>query len=384
MNMKKKIISIALIFILMLSFCCSIFANTEEELKQNIEENENEIEEIKQEKQSTMNEIQDITSTINQYEDEIRVLKRKIEKLEASISENNAKIKKLQKQYEEKEQLLRNRLVALYIAGETTYLDVLLTSDDLTDLISNYYLMQKLAEADNDLLTSIENEKKQIQEVKQKLENEKIEVDTAKEELDRKNESLKAQKAEKQSRINTLDASQKKLQDEIDAMEAELDKIYEQSAYVDYGEETYSGELAWPVPSYGKDWITSPFGYRVHPIYGYYSGHRGLDIGGNYGSTIIAAEDGVVVDINTSCGHNYGKSYSCGCGGGYGNYVEINHSSGLTTLYGHLQKVYVSVGEHVTRGQPIAEMGSTGSSTGVHLHFEVIINGSPQNPIEYV
>ena len=384
MNMKRKIISIALIFILMFSFCGSIFAHTEEELKQSIEENENEIEGIKQEKQSAIQEIQNITSTINKYEDEIRVLKRKIEKLESSISENNVKIQKLQKEYEEKEELLRNRLVALYIAGETTYLDVLLTSDDLTDLISNYYLMQKLAEADNDLLVSIETEKKQIQEVKQKLEEEKKEVDSAKNELNSKSELLKAQKAEKQSRIDTLDASQKKLQDEIDAMEAELDKIYEQAAYVSYGEVTYSGELAWPVPSYGKDWITSPFGYRIDPIYGYYTGHQGLDIGGNYGSTIIAAEDGVVIDTNTGCTHNYGKDYTCGCGGGYGNYVEINHRSGLTTLYGHLQKVYVGVGEHVTRGQPIAEMGSTGSSTGVHLHFEVIINGSPQNPMEYV
>ena len=103
MNMKRKIISIALIFILMFSFCGSIFAHTEEELKQSIEENENEIEGIKQEKQSAIQEIQNITSTINKYEDEIRVLKRKIEKLESSISENNVKIQKLQKEYEEKE-----------------------------------------------------------------------------------------------------------------------------------------------------------------------------------------------------------------------------------------------------------------------------------------
>ena len=172
------------------------------------------------------------------------------------------------------------------------------------------------------------------------------------------------------------------IQNEIDTMEAELKKIYESASNTDG--EIYSGELRWPVPSYGKDWITSPFGYRWHPIWGTYLGHKGVDIGGNYGTTIVAAEDGVVVDINTGCSHNYGKNYSCGCGGGYGNYVQVNHSNGLTTFYAHCQSVKVSVGQHVKRGQAIAEMGSTGSSTGAHLHFEVIINGVPKNPMNYV
>lgn len=381
--MKKRIISVFLILILLTSLCGNVFAGKEDELKENIRENENEIEEIKEEKESVLQEIQNISAEISEYEEEIRSLEAKINKLENSISENNKKIEKLQKEYKEKEELLRNRLVALYMAGETTYLDVLLTSDDLTNLISNYYLMQKLAEADNDLLVSIETEEKQIEEIKNKLVKEKEEVNSAKSELDEKNNQLKTQKSNKQSKVDSLDANEKKLQDEIEAMEAELEKIYSQSAYVPEGE-TYSGELRWPVPSYGKDWITSYFGWRIHPIYGVYLGHKGLDIGGDYGTTIVAAEDGVVVDTNRSCTHNYGKSYSCGCGGGYGNYVEINHSNGLTTLYGHCQAIYVSIGESVTRGQAIAEMGSTGSSTGPHCHFEVIINGSPRDPLDYV
>lgn len=88
-------------------------------------------------------------------------------------------------------------------------------------------------------------------------------------------------------------------------------------------------------------------GYRWHPIWGTYIGHKGVDIGGDYGATIVAAEDGVVVDTNRGCTHNYGKSWSCGCGGGYGNYVQINHSDGLTTLYAHCQAINVSIGQHV-------------------------------------
>ena len=381
--MKKRIISIILILILLTSVCGNVFAGKEDELKESIRENESEIEEIKEERSSVLQEIQDISAEIDEYEREISSLEAKISKLENSIEENNKKIKKLKKEYKEKEELLRNRLVALYMAGETTYLDVLLASDDLTNLISNYYLMQKLAEADNDLLVSIETEEKEIEAIRNQLVEEKEEVDNAKNELDEKNSQLRYQRSNKQSKVDSLDENERKLQDEIDEMEAELEKLYAQSAYVPEGE-TYDGELRWPVSGYGKDCITSYFGWRVHPIYGVYLGHKGLDIGGDYGATIVAAEDGVVVDTNRSCGHNYGKSYSCGCGGGYGNYIEINHDGGLTTLYGHLQAVYVNIGDYVTRGQAIAEMGSTGSSTGPHLHFEVIINGTPRDPLEYV
>ena len=146
------------------------------------------------------------------------------------------------------------------------------------------------------------------QDAKAQLETEKTEVNNAKAEIESKNNSLKANKQEKQLKVNKLNDEQKKIQNEIDTMEAELKKIYESASNTDG--EIYSGELKWPVPSYGKDWITSPFGYRWHPIWGTYLGHKGVDIGGNYGTTIVAAEDGVVVDINTGCSHNYGKNYS--------------------------------------------------------------------------
>ena len=111
-----------------------------------------------------------------------------------------------------KEKLLKDRLVAIYMAGETTYLDVLLASEDLTSLISNYYLVQQLAQADNELLTSIENQEKTMQEAKTKFENEKNEVNTAKTEIDNKNNALKASKQEKQTKVDNLNSDQKKIQ----------------------------------------------------------------------------------------------------------------------------------------------------------------------------
>ena len=134
----------------------------------------------------------------------------------------------------------------------------------------------------------------------------------------------------------------------------------------------------WPVPGYTN--ITSSYGLRNGTM------HNGIDISssGISGKMIVAAKAGKVIEVCTSCTHNYGKNSSCGCGGGYGNYVQINHSDGLTTLYAHCQAINVSIGQHVKRGQAIAEMGSTGSSTGAHVHFEVIINGVPKNPMDYV
>ena len=380
--MLKKILSIILIIILMQSFCLTTLANSIDDLKQQKKDAEEKHTDIEEKLSTELDAICNLDAEIDECEKEIGKLEGKIEALNKSIKESENEIERLQKEYIEKEQLLRDRLVAIYMAGETTYLDVLLASEDLTSLISNYYLVQQLAEADNELLTSIENQEKTIKDAKAQLETEKTEVNNAKAEIESKNNALKANKQEKQLKVNNLNDEQKKIQNEIDTMEAELKKIYESASNTDG--EIYSGELRWPVPSYGKDWITSPFGYRWHPIWGTYLGHKGVDIGGNYGTTIVAAEDGVVVDINTGCSHNYGKNYSCGCGGGYGNYVQVNHSNGLTTFYAHCQSVKVSVGQHVKRGQAIAEMGSTGSSTGAHLHFEVIINGVPKNPMNYV
>ena len=158
--MKRKMLCIILILIITTLFCGVSFASREGELKEGIGQKENEIEQIKKEKDEALQEIQDLTAKISQYEEDIKELKYKINRLEISIKDKQEQIEKLQKEYEEKEKLLKDRLVAIYMAGETTYLDVLLASEDLTSLISNYYLVQQLAQADNELLTSIENQER--------------------------------------------------------------------------------------------------------------------------------------------------------------------------------------------------------------------------------
>ena len=136
--------------------------------------------------------------------------------------------------------------------------------------------------------------------------------------------------------------------------------------------------FAWPAP--GFSYISSYFGSR------WGRNHNGIDIGdaGIMGGSAIASQSGTVITVNNNCTHNYAKSSSCGCGGGYGNYVVISHDGTYSTLYGHLSYASVSVGDYVEQGQVIGAIGSTGFSTGAHLHFEVRVNGSPQNPSNYV
>jgi murein DD-endopeptidase MepM/ murein hydrolase activator NlpD len=137
--------------------------------------------------------------------------------------------------------------------------------------------------------------------------------------------------------------------------------------------------LSWPC--YCRS-VTSPFGYRYHPVTGEWRGHTGIDIGCGFGDTIIAAASGTVSYVCCPCpGSNYTDS---SVGGGYGNYVMIDHGNGVVTLYGHCRNVYVSQGEWVSAGQQIAEVGSTGTSTGPHLHFEVRVNGNRVDPQAYL
>ncbi|MBD5159952.1 MAG: M23 family metallopeptidase, partial [Ruminococcus sp.] len=139
-----------------------------------------------------------------------------------------------------------------------------------------------------------------------------------------------------------------------------------------------SSGFIWPTPGYY--YISSPFAQRWGTM------HGAIDIGdaGIMGANIVASKSGTVTYVNNSCTHNYGKSSSCGCGGGYGNYVIIQHDGTYTTLYGHMTSANVSVGDYVQQGDVIGTVGSTGWSTGAHLHFEVRVNGTKQDPLNFV
>ena len=410
--MKKymfKLMGIVTILIFMLQVNFSIAATTtelnneKEQNQQEIEEKNQQKEEIQAKKSATVEEIEQITSQIQDYENQINELDTKITDLNNKIQESEAKIQKAQEDYDKQEKLLEARLVANYEAGETSFLDVLLSSDSITDLISNYYLVTEIATNDAELLENIEKEKEDIEKAKQELENSKKELDTSKAQKQSVSVQLQSSKAEKdqyvtkltadeqaiQSQIDELNEANKSIDAEIKQKEAEMKRKLEEykkqqqqnnssgSSASNGGTSTGGGPVSssgfiYPVPSsYSR--ITTQLYYSS----GQYHGAVDFGSGGINGQPVYAVADGIVYTakaLTTS----------------YGNYVIIMHDNGLFTLYAHGQagSIRVSDGQRVKQGQQIMNVGSTGNSTGPHLHFEVRVSPGTydcrRNPMNYL
>lgn len=360
--MKNKIILVLLSIIILCASTVPVFAESSSDYQNKINQANKQIKELEGEIDKGLQAVEEINDQIETVQNEITILNVELTKLEKSIKEK-------EKELVEKRKLLEERMVAMYMAGDTTYLDVLL-SGGFVDFVSNYYLVSQVVEYDTNLIGEVEK-------IKTTLVEEKSQVETKKQEKVNKEASLKTLKSQKQSKVDSLSKEQKDLQGKVDVWDSKMREIQEEerrraaAAAAANGNLQYSGgQLQWPVPASSK--ISSPFGYRIHPIFNTYKLHTGIDIPASSGSNIVAAESGVV--LLSSYGYN----------GGYGNYVIILHGDGLTTRYAHCSSLGVSEGQAVAKGQVIASVGSTGDSTGPHLHFEVRKNGICYDPLSYL
>lgn len=396
--MKKQIICIILIIIFLQNFCAIVFAqnsvenettnsvnqlsseqteelnNQKEEVQNKINETNLKLEYVQDELSNTMLKVQETEDKVLSYERKVKELGEQMQTLQTSIDDATNKLVLASQNYEEKRKVLVNRLVALYEAGDTKYLDVLLKSNNIVDFISRYYIIEEMVQYDNELIEAVKTEKENIETTKQKLENEQSEIRIIKAKGEQTSVVLSNMKTLQQRYVKQLSAGEKKLQEQITAYkkeQAEIEaKIMEATNQIPANIQFTGGEMLWPVAASGTV-ITSNYGIREHPIQGVVKQHTGLDIGGAaLGTPVVAAADGVV-------------TYA-GWLGGYGNCVMINHGDGVVTLYGHGNKILTTVGKEVKQGETIMEVGSTGNSTGPHLHFEVRINGSYTNPLNYV
>lgn len=385
--MKKKIVSFMLCFILLASICMPTLAATTSELekqKSDIEDKKDEAEEkkdqVEKELSAQMQEISKLDASISEAEAQIKQLDNEISELTESISKQQEKLEQKQKEHEENQELMEERMVAMYESGETTFLDMLFSSKNIIDFISNYYMVSQITECDKELLETIEKEQEEIENTKNKLEDEKAQVDSAKTEKEAKNNLLKTQKAERQEKASALSAEEKKLQSEIDDYNKQVDKIETQiqealrKAQDQINNSTggnglkFDGSFIWPC---NNKIVTSAVKIR----WGRW--HKGIDIGASYENVYAAAS---------------GYAYTMENPGGYGHYIMIVHGDGYITLYGHLNAYKVSYGQYVTQGQVIAQSGNSGSSQGAHLHFEIrkasslsnYFSSSFLNPLDYL
>ena len=381
--MRKNLCIVLIILICFATIYTNTYADNETEnntvdlqtqrsdLQNQLNEANGQLNEVQSNLSENLQQVEKLDDRIETAQQELAEQESKITELKESIEEIETQLNSVTEKYNKQLELFKKRMVAIYMAGETQYLDVLLKSSSLSDFISSYYLISQLTEIDENLLNDLETKKKTMDLSRQKLENEKKELATIIENQTRTTRTLQNTKKMRENFIAKLSDDEKNLQAKIDEINKQYEEINQQIlALAQNGIDTayIGGELAWPVPGYTR--ITSKYAMRVHPITGQYKLHTGVDIGAPLGANFVAANDGVVVKAGPNVA--------------YGNMVIIDHGGGISTLYAHGSEILVEVGQTVKRGDPILKVGSTGYSTGPHAHFEVRINGVTTDPLPYI
>lgn len=341
------------------------------ELESNLEQSNSQIQLVETELSDLLIKVEEISLDILQKNEEIDKLTIENESLDLYIRNVQADLEEITDNYNKKNELLHERLVASYKMGRTSYLDVLLKSKGLISFISNYYLLSEIIEADENLIKEISRAKSYMEELNDSLLEKSQKLEENKSNIQKNKIALENMQALKTRRVEELSETERSLHNQIEEYQTQIENIEKEIKFLslaNIGSEYIGGTMAWPVPGYTR--ITSQFGMRTHPITGIYKLHTGTDIGAPLGATFISANDGVVVkaEYNTA----------------YGNMVIIDHGGGVSTLYAHGSEILVQVGDLVTQGTPVLKVGSTGYSTGPHAHFEVRVNGEYKNPLDYI
>lgn len=312
-----------------------------------------------------------LDNQMNLTQQQISLLNQRIALLSENIKEQEATIVAKQEEIDEKYETFKQRMRVTYMAGEASTLDLVLGAESFADFLTRAEITSRIAQRDNELMENLRSDIATIEDAKAQIDADKTQVEAAKSAQAAKQSELGGQIKNVESQIQDikqLEADYKANKAKIDAemvqVQSDIDKIYQ--GITSEGEYT-GGKMTWPVPGYPN--ITSYYGWRFNNT----DYHTGIDIsGGNvFGKNIVAAADGKVIHVQTT--YTPGK--------GYGKYLIIDHGGNISTLYGHTNEILVSVGQHVSRGQVVARVGTTGWSTGPHLHFEVRVNGKHTNPL---
>lgn len=399
---------------------------------------ESKLAELKENKKDTESYIAELDKQIEEYIIKLEDISAKITKTEGEIALTEKNLDKAKKDEVVQYDALKARIKAMYEAGDETYIEMLFSSGDLKSLLNDSEYISKVNQYDHELLVKLQEIRDQIAAYEAELKEQKAQQEEQKAEFETEKASVETIAAQKQEELVSIGANIDNVNEDIEATMAEIeasnailaeiieqeraaaeeaarqaaaaeaarqaaaeaaarqaeaeaqaqaasaddsysDDSYSEDVYSEPETEAYYYEEPAPEPVYsstGMIWptsasyISSYFGYRVSPTYGASSYHEGLDIAGSTGDPIWAAAGGTVT--------------AAGDGGGMGNYVTISHGNGVSTVYMHCSALYVSPGQYVSQGETIAAMGSTGISTGPHLHFSVVVGGTYVDPLGYV
>ena len=340
---------------------------------------------------SVSEQLRQIEGQLRQATAELGTIKEQRVAVENDITLNERQLAEAQKRLEGRESVFYKRVRDIYINGRLSYLDVVIGSKDFSDFANRLEVLKRIIDSDITLINEIKKERAEIEAHKQKLEADRAKLVELEKAALAKQAEIEQKKAERNVVLQKAQndrATAMQAIEELNASSAQVSAMLKErqaaraaaaaaavaaAAAQSSGGQGASdnwvqgtGQLGWPVS--GE--ITSPYGYRVHPIWGTTIYHSGIDIGVDEGTPVHAADGGVVV--------------WSGWMGGYGYAVVIDHGNGLSTLYGHNSELAVDEGQSVAKGQVISYAGSTGNSTGPHVHFEVRVNGDPVDPMGYL
>lgn len=311
---------------------------------------------------------EEIESAQKREKQEYDELVVQIGELNQGIEELDKSIEASEKEYNDKMELLKVRLRVMYENSDFTYLDTLAQSKSVIDFLERLELVSTISKKDKEIVECIKEAKRDIEFKKQLVVEQKEQVQLKADETLVTINNLSASRASLDNQIKEINAKLKKLEQEEDKLVKQSNALVSQIKNLQKKGSYAGGSMTWPCPSSSK--ISSYYGNRLHPILKKYKMHTGIDISAKQGTSIVAANKGTVI--------------MAGWQNGYGYTVVLDHGGGITTLYAHCSKILVSVGQSVKAGDTIAKVGSTGMSTGPHLHFEVRKNGATTNPLNYV
>ncbi len=376
MSSKRKIIFLILAVLLTFNVITAYASGNVNDLKKEqknidreIDKKANEIKKLEKETKNVSKQIEDLDTKLDDATIQISNVEKELEDLSLNIEAAELELVEAEENIDEKKDMFNKRLRVMYKTGKVGYIEVLLSSSSIKDFLSRQDMIKAIAKHDTELISYMKEQRDIVDTKKVELETKRKEIELSKTKLEVRRSDLAKATREKEDLMGRLAKDLKTLEAEVDKLNDYAKEIESKIVQLQKNTGPYSGgKMEWPVPGYSR--ISSPYGYRNHPILKTKKFHTGIDIPSPTGTTIVAATAGEVIYSGTL--------------GGYGKTIMIDHGGGIVTLYGHNSKLVVSVGDNVKRGDTIAKCGSTGMSTGPHSHFEVRKDGAYQDPMPWL
>jgi murein DD-endopeptidase MepM/ murein hydrolase activator NlpD len=350
------------------------------EMQQKANDAQNQITKVQTEKDQTNKDMKTIMDQFNEASKRLSDLNNQIDQVTNTLEADGKQLDEAEARVVSRDQMLKSRLRLMYMNGFVSYMDVLMSATSFSDFLNRIEALKSIVNQDKEILVSNQKDRDTVEQKKVETEKQLEKVKGLYAEADAVRADLQAKEKEKEVKIASLTKQEKVLEVISEESEQQVTQLAKQEADLQEKKRaaskakspfTYAGgKLGYPLAVQAP--ITSDFVNRINPVTGKRENHKGIDLGAPKGTEIRAAENGSVIYASWM--------------NGYGNYIILDHGNGLWTAYGHIMNdgIYVKVGDTVKRGQKIAGVGSTGQSTGNHLHFEVRVNEVPVDPKPYL